>query len=107
MYIKIVFTTTLFPEMCDTNIQHSCLSFGGKSVGKSSPLIQCGVTLFSDFAVRGQLSQGMDDIGEGRALFEAQRPAARHQLVYFGGTSVWNRKLQLPSLQSWRHREGD
>lgn len=56
----------------------------------------------SDFAVRGQLSQGVYDFSEGGALFEAKRPAARHELVDPGGTSVWNRQLQLPCLQTWR-----
>lgn len=50
----------------------------------------------SDFAVRGQLSKGVDDVTEGGALFEAGRPAADHELVDFGGASIWNGQLQLP-----------
>lgn len=56
----------------------------------------------SDFAFRVQLSQSVHDIGEGGALFEAQGPAARHELVDPGGASFGGRELQLPRLQTWR-----
>lgn len=58
------------------------------------------VTVASDFAVRGQLSQSLHHFSEGGTLFEAQRPAAQHELVDSGGTSIWNGQLQLPILQS-------
>lgn len=67
--------------------------------------IWTGVTTVSDFAVRGQVSQSVDNISEGRTLFEAQCPAANHQLVDFGGTSIWNWKLQLSCLQAWNIKE--
>lgn len=69
-------------------IQHCCLYFveGG------------AVLVSSDFAVWGQLSQCLHDFGEGGPFFEAERPAARHQLVDPGWTSVWDRQLQFSSL---------
>lgn len=57
-------------------------------------------TVFSDFAVGGLISQGVDEVGERGALFEARRPAADHELVNFGGASIRSRKLQLSHLQT-------
>ena len=65
--------------------------------------------VLSDLAVRGLLSQGVDDFGEGGALLQAERPAAGHEFVDFGGTSVRQGQLQLPCLQTCRaveQREG-
>lgn len=74
---------------------------GRKGVGKSSVGQHLRVNT-SDFAVRGQFSQGVDDVGKGWAFLEAKRPTTNHELVDFAGASVWNRQLQLPRLQPCR-----
>lgn len=64
------------------------------------------MTLGSDFALRVQLSQSVHNVGEGGPLLEAQSPAASHELVDSGGTSIGGGQLQLPRLQSWRGERG-
>lgn len=104
MHIRKVSSSTLFPEMFETNNPAFLSLFWRKGVGQSSALMRGGggVMLVSDLAVRGQVSQGVDDFSEGGALFEAYRPAADHELVDLGGASIWNWELQLPGLQTWR-----
>lgn len=58
------------------------------------------VRITSDFAVGGELCQRVDDVCERWPLLEAERPAARHQLVDFGGASVGDRELQFARLQT-------
>lgn len=65
------------------------------------------VVLLSDFTVRGQLPQGVDDLTEGGVLFETRGPAAAHELVEFGGAVVGHRQLNLAYLQtSGAERQG-
>lgn len=47
----------------------------------------------------------MHNVGEGGPLLEAQSPAASHELVDSGGTSIGGGELQLPRLQTWTEKE--